>query len=197
MSAYSKRFIVALLKPCAALIDRIVKPMIRAWSHARLAASISSKLDPSVVVDGRVEVHGSGEVTFGKDLYLYPALYLETQGKGRITVGDNVVLSRGVHLVSFAEISIGDGAGIGEYTSVRDANHVRRDGKSVRESDHSASPIHIGKNAWIGRGVTILPGVTIGDDAVVGANAVVTRDVLPGRTVAGVPARPLGKGMPS
>jgi len=53
--------------------------------------------------------------------------------------------------------------------------------------------ICIGKGAYIGAAAIILPGVTVGDGAVVGAGAVVTRDVLPGTTVAGVPARPLGQ----
>jgi acetyltransferase-like isoleucine patch superfamily enzyme len=43
----------------------------------------------------------------------------------------------------------------------------------------------------IGAGATFLPGVTVGRAAVVGAGSVVTRDVAPGTTVLGVPARPV------
>jgi acetyltransferase-like isoleucine patch superfamily enzyme len=47
----------------------------------------------------------------------------------------------------------------------------------------------LGRASFIGAGATILPEVTVGEGAVVGAGAVVTRDVAPGATVAGVPAR--------
>ena len=45
------------------------------------------------------------------------------------------------------------------------------------------------RRASIGTGALILGGVRIGSGALVGAGAVVTRDVLPGATVAGIPAR--------
>jgi acetyltransferase-like isoleucine patch superfamily enzyme len=45
------------------------------------------------------------------------------------------------------------------------------------------------RGAAIGSGAVILAGVRIGARALVGAGAVVTRDVLPGTTVAGNPAR--------
>jgi len=51
--------------------------------------------------------------------------------------------------------------------------------------------------SFIGMGACILPGITIGVRAVVGAGAVVLKDVPPGATVAGVPARILRGGGPT
>jgi UDP-2-acetamido-3-amino-2,3-dideoxy-glucuronate N-acetyltransferase len=46
------------------------------------------------------------------------------------------------------------------------------------------------RGASIGSGAIVLGGVRIGAGALVGAGAVVSRDVAPGETVVGVPARP-------
>lgn len=49
--------------------------------------------------------------------------------------------------------------------------------------------VKIGGNVDIGAGAKIIRPVTIGDRAQIGANAVVTKDVPPGATVVGIPAR--------
>lgn len=48
---------------------------------------------------------------------------------------------------------------------------------------------HVHKGVSIGANATILPGVTIYEDAKIGAGSVVTKDVLPGVTMIGNPAR--------
>jgi acetyltransferase-like isoleucine patch superfamily enzyme len=186
-----KQIVSSILYPPARAWNRISRPLSRAWAHARLASMIEGDLDHSVVILGAPEIHGTGRIRFGKNLFLYRELYLETQEEGTISLGDDVVISRGVHIAAFSSISVGKGSMIGEYSSIRDANHRFGDGRAVRYSGHEAIPILIGRNVWIGRSVTVLAGVTIGDGAVIGANAVVTRDV-PARTIAvGIPARPI------
>lgn len=49
----------------------------------------------------------------------------------------------------------------------------------------------IGNGVIISLGAAILGPITVGDNARIGANAVVTKDVQPGATMVGIPARPL------
>lgn len=53
--------------------------------------------------------------------------------------------------------------------------------------------VTIGDHAFIGSGAVIRQGIMIGAGAIVGMGAVVTRDVPPGITVVGNPAKPLIK----
>ena len=163
----------------------------RLFSHAALAAQLHTRLPATVVVLGKTFVDGTRQVHFGNNILLYPELHFETQGRASIVIGDGVVISRGVHIVGMAGITIGPGTMIGEYVGIRDANHARAEGVALRDAGHHAEPIMIGREVWIGRGAAILAGVTIGDRATIGANAVVTRDVAADSVVGGVPAKPL------
>jgi acetyltransferase-like isoleucine patch superfamily enzyme len=163
----------------------------RMYAHAHLAATLREPLPASVIVLGKASIHGSGRIHIGENVLLYPDVHLETLGTARIELGDGVVISRGAHIVAVAGVSIGKGSMIGEYTSIRDANHSRDPGRPIRDSGFVAKPIEIGEEVWLGRGVVVLGGVQIGNKATVGANAVVTRDVPEGVTVVGIPAVPI------
>jgi acetyltransferase-like isoleucine patch superfamily enzyme len=185
---------VVLGKPLTAAL-RLTGPLRdnlqRIYAHSAFAAALAIPLPASAVIQGKVDVHGTRNIRVGEDVLFYPEIYLETRESASIQIGNGVVLSRGVHLVAMAGISIGSGSMIGEYSSIRDANHLRSENLSIRDAGHTAKPIIIGSEVWIGRGVTVLGGITIGDKATIGANAVVTRDVPAGAVVAGVPAAPI------
>ncbi|MGY6586753.1 MAG: acyltransferase [Wenzhouxiangella sp.] len=190
-----KTLLAALLWPLARLAS-MSSGLKRLWAWTRLKGDLPGLSADSVVL-GPVELHGTRRIRTGRRLYLYRELYLETQGPGVIEIGDDVVISRGSHLVAFDHIRIGAGSMIGEYVSIRDANHEFRDtdpDQPLRDSGHRAAGISIGRNVWIGRGAAILAGVEIGDNAVIAANAVVTRSVAGGNVVGGVPAKPLARG---
>ena len=65
--------------------------------------------------------------------------------------------------------------------------------KRPRSKVHPATfpTTRVCRGASIGAGAVILPGLTIGEGAMIGAGAVVTRNVPPGETWVGNPARPL------
>lgn len=108
--------------------------------------------------------------------------------------GYNILLGRGVFLnfncviLDVVEVRIGDGTQIGPGVQILTADHPRDPAERATGAEWGR-PIRIGDNVWIGGGAIILPGVAIGDDAVIGAGGVVTRDVPPGATVVGNPAR--------
>lgn len=110
-----------------------------------------------------------------------------------IFVGSGVFLNYGCVLLDVCPITIGDGTQIGPQVQIYAADHPR-DPEPRRQELENGRPVTIGANVWIGGMAILLPGVTVGDDAVVGAGAVVTRDVPPGATVVGNPARIVGKG---
>jgi UDP-2-acetamido-3-amino-2,3-dideoxy-glucuronate N-acetyltransferase len=99
-----------------------------------------------------------------------------------VVIGDRVTVKSGVQL--WDGMRVGDDVFIGpNVTFTNDKNPKSGNANFKLESTRIAAGVSIGG------GAVILPGLVIGADATVGAGAVVTKDVLPGTTVVGNPAR--------
>ena len=105
-------------------------------------------------------------------------------GTSQITIGDPVVVHPGVYLIHGQMVidglvEIHSGAVIGPWTSIG------------LVSGHMFGPT-IREGVAIGTGAKLLGEFEVGAHAKVGANAVVVKDVPPGATVVGIPARQVG-----
>ena len=141
-----------------------------------------------------VELWGKG-ITAGANLHLHASrgnvvriATWETEGRhGRVTIGDNVLISPGTQIISSIGIEIGSNTMMASGVYISDSDwHDTYD----RTAEHDKyAPVHIGENAWLGVRAIIGKGVTIGENSIIGAGAVVTRDVPPNSIAAGNPAR--------
>lgn len=102
----------------------------------------------------------------------------------RCKISSHAFICEGVSIED--EVFIGHGV---VFTNDRSPRATTEDGRLQASSDWSIESTRVMRRASIGSNATILCGITIGEGALVGAGAVVTRDVPPGATVVGVPAR--------
>jgi maltose O-acetyltransferase len=109
-----------------------------------------------------------------------------------ISLGAGVFLNFNCVILDVVEVTIGDKTQIGPGVQILTADHPRDPAQRAAGLEFGR-PISIGCNVWIGGAAVLLPGVKVGDDAIVGAGAVVTRDVPPGATVIGNPARQVSR----
>jgi sugar O-acyltransferase (sialic acid O-acetyltransferase NeuD family) len=107
----------------------------------------------------------AADVTLGEGTIIYP----------NVTIMPACSFGRGC-LIN-ANVSIGHECSIGNYVNINPGANI-------------AGRVRIEDGAHIGIGAVILENRRIGDGAIVGAGSVVTRDVTPGCTVIGIPARP-------
>ena len=121
-------------------------------------------------------------------------------------IGSFVEIQKGVKVGKFCKISshsflcegvtVEDKVFVGHgvlFINDRYPAAVHSDGRMIQPSEWECIPTRVCTRASIGSNVTVLCGVTIGASARVGAGSVVVKDVPPGATVAGNPARVLRK----
>jgi UDP-2-acetamido-3-amino-2,3-dideoxy-glucuronate N-acetyltransferase len=106
----------------------------------------------------------------------------------RCKISSHTFICEGVVIAD--EVFVGHGV---IFINDRHPRATAADGRLQTESDWKVVPTRVERGASIGSGAVLLCGVTVGAGAMVGAGAVVTRDVSPGATVAGNPARVVRK----
>jgi len=102
----------------------------------------------------------------------------------RCKISSHTFICEGVTIED--EVFVGHGV---MFINDRRPRATRPDGTPQTEADWTLERTIVRRGASIGSNATILCGVEVGAGATVGAGAVVTRDVPPGATVAGNPAR--------
>lgn len=133
-----------------------------AWTHIREGARIGS------------------ECVIGERVYIDHDVFIGDRCK----IGNNAQI--------YYPAAIGNGVFIGPGAVLANDRHPRAcnyDGSLKGPGDWKCEGVRVANGASIGANTTIIGGVTIWDGAIVGAGAVVTRDVPPGETWKGVPAK--------
>src|SRR4051812_23002202 len=143
------------------------------------------------------------DVRFGEGAVVYSFTNLYGCEVGDDTrIGTFVEVQRGARIGARCKIqshtficdgvTIGNGVFVGHgvmFINDKRPRATAAAGGLQTEDDWELLPTTIEDGASLGSGSVILGGVTVGAGAIVGAGAVVTRDIAPGATVAGVPAR--------
>lgn len=154
-------------------------------------------------IPGRRFANVADDVELGRDVTIYEFTNLYGCKIGdESRVGTFVEIQRGAvigrrcriqsHTFICDAVTIEDDVFIGHgVVFINDKNPNVPD---TRAGTWKKAPVLIQRGANIGSGAVIMGGITVGAGAIIGAGAVVTRDVPPGATVAGVPARVLRRG---
>ena len=106
--------------------------------------------------------------------------------EGDVVVGDNVAVKCGVQL--WDGVRIGNNVTLGPNATF---TNDRRPDRTKKE--WTCLETIVEDEVTIGANATILPGLRLGKGCFVGAGSVVTKDVPPGVTVVGNPARIIAK----
>jgi len=147
--------------------------LVIAMGDPSVKAALRRKLDLSrvhfpVIRHPSVIIQNNDTIRIGAGCILCAGSIFTTD----IIIGDHVLVN--------LNCTVGHDAAIGSFSSLMPGVNV-------------AGCVTIGEEVLIGSGSNVLNQVRLGDQSIIGMGSVVIRDVAPGITVAGVPAKRIAK----
>lgn len=194
----------SVIRRCTRLLRRCRRQAYRRYLTRRYGSRLL--LDPTSVVDARVELHPGARLSVGPGacvehtLQIWGTVSVEIgasctvrmqtriYGTGTVRVGARTLLNA-TKINCLQSVDIGEDCLIGAalVTDTDFHNVSPRLRRSTPQPDVT-EPVSIGHNVWVGYGCIVLKGVTIGRDTVLAAGTVAHRSLPPGAVVAGNPA---------
>jgi len=146
-----------------AIINVLLPPFRKIYFKMRIKNfNMSSNIDYGFYFRYPSKIHIGKNVEINRNCSFYPSFLLK---QGEIHIGDNVIIAPSVNL----------------YCAGQSRNSISR--------ENVADDIRISDDSYIGANSIIRYGVTIGVGATVAAGSVVVKDVPPGETHGGNPAK--------
>ena len=145
-----------------------------------------------------IDVYGKN-ISLGENVHIRTSRNVITQicawnkndCDGIIEIGNNVLISPGVRIISAEEIIIDSNVMIASNVYISDSDwHGVYDRINT---PGSSKKIHIEENSWIGEGSKISKGVRIGKNSIIGLGSVVTSNVPDNEIFGGNPAKKIGE----
>jgi acetyltransferase-like isoleucine patch superfamily enzyme len=158
--------------------------------------ALVKKLGAGANIGKNVSVIHPETFEIGDGVFIGEQTIIQGRFDGRCVIGDGVWIGPQSYFDA-RDLVIEERVGWGPGAKVLGSEHTGSPaGVPLIQSDLRIAPVRICAGADIGVNSIILPGVTVGREAIVGAGAVLTEDVPDFATVAGVPARVIGRRKP-
>jgi acetyltransferase-like isoleucine patch superfamily enzyme len=141
------------------LLLKIIRRFRRFYSVLSTRSFLKNK---TIKVFGQQDILFEDRINIGDHCSLNHQVYIN--GKGFISIGDNVTISAGAKIIS----------------TTLDVEDIKK---------HKDEKIIIENNVWIGAGAIILCGIVIRENSIIAAGALVNRNVGPNEIWGGVPAK--------
>lgn len=171
-------------EPAVEVLERALRAA-RGLANARLRLRALDVVGPGARCFGRLRVENAGAIEAGARLALesrYGAVSLVTAPRGRISLGDDVIVNYGTSIRSEHAVVLGSRVLVGQFCVLEDEDEP---------GSGSGAPIVIEDDVWLAARVVVRPGARIGAGAVVAAGSVVEGVLPPGAIASGAPARVL------
>lgn len=128
-------------------------------------------------------------IQFGDDVSLGRGVVVDVPRGAAFRLGNRVAFTGYSYISAAQQVVFEDDILVGEFSSIRDANHASSPNATIKSQPMEPKPILVESDVWLGRGVTLLRGSIVRTGCIVGANALVNGPLEPRGVYVGTPAK--------